>query len=111
MLSSIVLQVCESSSGGTVVFLQSYKYKKTFMEYFQSSKTFDGINKTIFEESQSDQLVFSKYKKCVVDEKKDAILFCVIGGRLSEGINFTDDLARTMIIAGLPYANSQSVEI
>ena len=35
----------------------------------------------------------------------------MIGGRLSEGINFSDDLARTLIIAGLPYANNQTVQM
>ena len=50
------------------------------------------------------------YSKAI-SKMKPAILFCVIGGKLSEGINFSDNLARTLIIAGLPFANNQSVEI
>lgn len=30
---------------------------------------------------------------------------------MSEGINFSDDLARTLVVCGLPFANSQSTEI
>jgi chromosome transmission fidelity protein 1 len=34
-----------------------------------------------------------------------------MGGRLSEGINFTDELARSIIVLGLPYPNIKAPEI
>ena len=54
--------------------------------------------------------MFEKYSKTIKAHGK-ALLFCIIGGKLSEGINFADDLCRQLIIAGLPYANNQSIEI
>jgi chromosome transmission fidelity protein 1 len=102
---------------GMVVFFPSYKYLEQVVAVWKKAKK-DGKNiyeilndqKRIFVESQHDSVekTLSEYAEEV---PKGAILLSVVGGKMSEGINFSDGLARAVFMIGLPFPNLMSAEI
>jgi len=54
--------------------------------------------------------MFDAYFKTIKTSGK-ALLISVIGGRLSEGINFKDELGSCVAVVGMPYPNLMAPEI
>jgi chromosome transmission fidelity protein 1 len=112
-LGCLLLGVASSSPGGVIVFFASY----AFMSGVIASWTTNGFEnklgsvKPIFYESRGEVGVFASYSSAIrSNRRKGAILMAVLGGRLSEGINFSDDLGRVVMVVGMPFANASDVE-
>ncbi|THD23124.1 Chromosome transmission fidelity protein 1 [Fasciola hepatica] len=106
----IILQVSQHTPGGVVVFLPSYDYQNQLCSHWESTGLWDRLSrsKRVFREprnAHSLNEIMHGYTRTIMDAKSGALLICVIGGKLSEGINFSDELARAVIIVGMPYPN------
>ncbi|KRX24523.1 putative ATP-dependent RNA helicase DDX11-like protein 8 [Trichinella nelsoni] len=122
-LGNCLVQLSKIIPGGIVCFLPSYNYEETVFQYLKKSGLLQelAVKKEIFREPKTASdvnSVLSKYADVVMkfgtnnnSEKNGAFLFAVVGGKMSEGINFSDALARCVIMVGLPYPDITSSEM
>lgn len=98
---------------GVVGFFPSYSYLEFVIETWKKLNLFKKLNavKAIYYESTGSKDVLAEYTDTIQTAKRGAILLSVVGGRLSEGINFQDDLARAVVMVGLPFPNIFSGEL
>ncbi|KAJ7329162.1 hypothetical protein JRQ81_015336 [Phrynocephalus forsythii] len=108
--------------GGMVCFFPSYEYEKQVYMHWEKAGLLTQLaaKKKIFQEpkraNQVEQ-VLAEYAKCIKRCKQaegpmtGALLFSVVGGKMSEGINFSDDLGRCVVMVGMPYPNIKSPEL
>lgn len=98
-------------------FFSSYDYLETFYSFLEEAKGLEEIRKKkiIFKEprlsGQVEKMLADYATAAKSKSKNGAILFSVVGGKLSEGMNFSDDLARCVIVIGMPYPNKNSPEL
>ncbi|CEP63558.1 DNA helicase LALA0_S08e05336g [Lachancea lanzarotensis] len=112
-LHSFLMRLITIIPDGLVVFMPSYKFLQTVLGFWKTRLNITdslGAKKIFFEEASNPD-VFSQYSDQIRSKSEGAILFAVVGGRLSEGINFQDELARAVIMVGLPFPNMFSGEL
>ncbi|KAG7911387.1 hypothetical protein KL906_000708 [Ogataea polymorpha] len=113
-LGDTILEMVAVVPDGMVVFFPSYKYLDQLVELWKKSGHYHRINqvKTIYTESRENSVdkVLQNYSQCIL-ERRGAVLFAVVGGKMSEGINFSDELARAVAMVGLPFPNLMSGDL
>ncbi|KAK5953036.1 ATP-dependent DNA helicase chl1 [Knufia fluminis] len=116
-LASVVEKLCFHVPDGMVVFFPSYDYLALITSLWKrqtgNESAFTRIStfKQIFQENKEVNVddLLREYSNSVISGR-GALMFAVVGGKLSEGINFADKLGRVVICVGLPYPNIQSAE-
>ncbi|KAH8727829.1 helicase C-terminal domain-containing protein [Phaeosphaeriaceae sp. PMI808] len=134
-LGNAILTMIRSIPDGVVVFFPSYSYLdlcitgwKRLLEPGSNVKLWDRFTqiKPVFLEKRSTHSnsvqpipekgaaadsVLTAYSAAIASGNgRGGLLFAVIGGTLSEGINFSDALGRGVVVVGLPFPNPHSAE-
>lgn len=120
-LGQILSNLVNLVPDGLVVFFPSYSFLNALRAKWKETGVLDrwAQKKTVFFEPQdggSVENVLTEYGDAIRNKKQDskttgAILLAVVGAKLSEGLNFSDNLARAVVVVGLPFANMGSVEL
>ncbi|KAK0595407.1 hypothetical protein LWI29_006303 [Acer saccharum] len=111
---------------GIVVFFTSFEYEEQVYEAWKTSGILDRLTKKkrVFREPRRNthvESVLKEYKQTIdalSDGPKEdprslsgAILLAVVGGKISEGINFSDGMGRCIVMVGLPYPSPSDIEL
>lgn len=117
-LGLCLIKLVSSIPNGIVIFFPSYKYLELVVTKWKEQNIYqkiEALKDQIFTEIKSsnttDELLTNYCDKVFQKDGNGAVLFSVVGGKLSEGINFSDELARAVIMIGLPYPNVMSGEL
>lgn len=114
-LGRVLLNIVNIVPGGIVVFFPSYDYEKLVCKHLETNGVMTRIEnkKKLFREPKTS----SELDKVLGDFatavrlSTGALLMAVVGGKMSEGINFSDSLGRCVVMVGMPYPNLYSPEL
>jgi len=121
-LGRLLVNVCKVVPQGVVCFLPSFAYEEQVHRHFASTGVLGtlGRRKRVFREPRSAADVEKVLKDYAAANERPgappggltgALLFSVVGGKMSEGINFSDGLGRCVVMVGLPYPNARDPEL
>ena len=113
-LGLALLNLCAIVPDGVVVFFPSYAYLDEVVQAWTASGLLAKLagRKKVLRESKgcSSEEVLGAYAGAIAEDTGGALLLSVVGGKMSEGINFADRLGRCVVIVGLPFPNLHSAD-
>nr|XP_040126455.1 Fanconi anemia group J protein [Ictidomys tridecemlineatus] len=119
-VGALLLSVCQTVSHGILCFLPSYKLLEKLRERWLHTGLWHNLElvKTVIVEPQGgektdfDELLQVYYDSIKYKGEKDgALLIAVCRGKVSEGLDFSDDNARAVITIGIPFPNVKDLQV
>lgn len=123
-LGRFLCNVVTTVPEGVVMFFASYEYERFVYDAWAASGMISKISKKkyVFREPKNSvdvEMTLNKYKEAIQSCSKSsqdtgitgALLLAVVGGKISEGINFSDGMGRCVVMVGLPYPSPSDVEL
>ncbi|KAJ5566303.1 Helicase-like DEXD box c2 type [Penicillium sp. DV-2018c] len=119
-LGRTITTLCQVIPDGVVAFFPSYDYLSQVLSVWKkpipngNGQTILGLlerkKKILYDARESvttTDALLQEYTEAV-DSGSGALLLSIVGGKLSEGINFSDKLGRGVLMIGLPFPNIRS---
>ncbi|CAD6208027.1 GSCOCG00010302001-RA-CDS [Cotesia congregata] len=108
-LGRTILNFSNLIPDGLLVFFPSYPIMKKCVEDWQQAGLWSSLvsKKPVFIEPQGkdtfNAVISEFYGKIKAPESRGAIFLAVCRGKVSEGLDFSDDYGRAVLVTGLPY--------
>jgi chromosome transmission fidelity protein 1 len=126
-LGRLISNISSVVPEGIVVFFPSFEYENQVYTAWMTKGILATIQvkKHVFREPRTAAAVEStlkSYKDSITQAsdpvnkssrvtQRGALLLCVVGGKMSEGINFSDGMGRCVVMVGLPYPSPSDPEL
>ncbi|CDW87763.1 fanconi anemia group j protein [Stylonychia lemnae] len=107
----VIENIIKTVEGGVLVFFQSYQKMENYSKLWRNNNILrqQKINRRIQMERRNNQELFQALEEFRKDNESEnsigGVFFGVCKGKLSEGIDFSDNDARCVIILGIPYSD------
>ncbi|XP_046718916.1 Fanconi anemia group J protein isoform X1 [Silurus meridionalis] len=119
-VGALLLKVCQTVSRGVLCFLPSYKMLDKLRDRWMNTGLWEKLEerKAVITEprggakSDFEELLQTYYNAISQSGARDgALLIAVCRGKVSEGLDFTDDNARAVVTIGIPFPNIKDLQV
>ncbi|KAF0296920.1 Fanconi anemia group J [Amphibalanus amphitrite] len=116
-LGELLLGVCAAIPNGVLCFFPSYSMLDKLARRWQMTGLWDRLEArkpVLCEPRRADEFedMMRQFRHLVTEgDDTGALLLAVCRGKLSEGIDFSDDSARAVVTVGIPFPNVKDVQV